>query len=102
MSEIKNDDLSYDIVNEDSENKLEKERLILKYQSIILMLNGNQSSQPKTIKKKEILLTNCQYWAVNADEFNFEGKVNDSEKFTSDNERMFLAILNLLQNYIMK
>lgn len=92
--EIKNDDLSYDIVNEDSENKLEKEKTDFEIPKHNFNVKWEPKFAAKDNKEERNLINELSILGGNADEFNFEAsKVNDSEKFTSDNERMFLAYL---------
>jgi hypothetical protein len=87
-------DLSYDIVNESIENKSVSDKVDFEIPKHNFNVKWEPKFAAKDNKEERNLINELSILGGNADEFNFEAdKVNDSEKFTTDNERMFLAYL---------
>lgn len=87
-------DLSYDIVNESIENKSVSDKVDFEIPKHNFNVKWEPKFAAKDNKEERNLINELSILGGNADEFNYEAnKVNDSEKFTTDNERMFLAYL---------
>lgn len=87
-------DLSYDIVNESIENKSVSDKVDFEIPKHNFNVKWEPKFAAKDNKEERNLINELSILGGNGDEFNFEAnKVNDSEKFTTDNERMFLAYL---------